>query len=235
MRLDILRTRDGLHRQRDQDLLDDNSGFVGRSICLDFENDDRSLLGVLQGLPQIIRETYRLQSHAEIPARNTAFFQQGFSNAIDSGRRDSNGTEPRKARRCDSEDFAVRVNYGAANGSGLQADIKPDVWGKRGTSPGTALRDNKAYNSQRCHGTASARPPHDQSDATWLNCRGISKLHWTTACLRASQDGKIGGRIAASESRGRNAAIGQRCLNFFIVAKRVFRRNNDSIAPNDAA
>jgi hypothetical protein len=32
-----------------------------------------------------------------------------------------------------------------------------------------------------------------------------------------------------------NAAIGQRCLNFFIVAKRVFHCNNHSIAPNDAA
>src|SRR5260370_3227677 len=187
MRLDILRTRDGLPCQRDQDIPDDNSGFVGRSICLDFENDDRSLLGVLQGLPQIIRETYRLQSHAEIPARNTAFFQQGFSNAIDSGRRDSNGTEPRKARRCDSEDFAVRVNYGSANGRGLQAAIQPEVWGTQGTSPGTAYRDDKAHNSKRSHGTASARPPHDQSDATWLNCRGRSKLHRATAYLRAFQ------------------------------------------------
>src|SRR5260370_41964772 len=213
MRVGIFRRGKGLPRQRDQDIADDNSGFLGRSICLDFENDDRGLLVVLQRLPQIIRETYRLQSHAEIPARHAAFFQQGFGNAIDCGRRDGNGTESRKARRCDSEDFAVRVNYGAANGSGLQAKIKPNVWSKRGASPGTALRDNKAYNSKRGHGTASARPPHDQSDATWLNCRGISKLHWTTACLRASQDGKIGGRIAAREIRGRNAAIGQRYLN----------------------
>src|SRR5260370_15639684 len=176
-----------------------------------------------------------MKSHGEIPARHAAFFQQGFGNAIDNGRRDSNGTEPRKARRCDSEDFAVRVNYGAANGSGLQADIKPDVWGKRGTSPGTAFRDHKAHNSKRCHGTASARPPHDQSDATWLNCRGISKLNWAMVRLRASQDGKIRGRIAATESPRRNAAIGQRYLNIFIVAKRVFRGDNDAITPKDAS
>src|SRR5260370_11987354 len=144
MRLDILRTRDGLPCQRDQDIPDDNCGFVGRSSCLDFENDDRSLLGVLQGLPQIIRETYRLQSHAEIPARNTAFFQQGFSNAIDSGRRDSNGTEPRKARRCDSEDFAVRVNYAPANASAFTPHITPAVPGNRGTTPEPPFTSHKA-------------------------------------------------------------------------------------------
>jgi len=42
------------------------------------------------------------------------------------------------------------------------------------------------------------------------------------------KDGKIGRRIAAGESRGHNTAIGQRCLNFFIAAKNVFRRNNDT-------
>jgi hypothetical protein len=41
--------------------------------------------------------------------------------------------------------------------------------------------------------------------------------------------------ISACESRGHNAAIGQRYLNFFIAAKGVFRRNNDSVAPDDAA
>jgi hypothetical protein len=55
------------------------------------------------------------------------------------------------------------------------------------------------------------------------------------ACLRTFQNRKIGRRIAASQIRRHNASIGQRGLNFFIVAKRVFRRNNHSIAPNNAA
>ena len=68
------------------------------------------------------------------------------------------------------ESVAIRKRWdGAANGRRLQANIKTDVWGKRGASPGAAFRDNEAHNSESRDGTAGARSPHDQSNAPRLD------------------------------------------------------------------
>src|SRR5256884_7783989 len=65
-RLDIFGTPNGVSRQRDQDVTDDDASPVGRTISPNLENDGSGFLFVLQRLAQLIRGTERLPSHAAI-------------------------------------------------------------------------------------------------------------------------------------------------------------------------
>jgi len=76
VRLNIFWTGDWQPGQRHQNVADDDSCLMRWPIGLDFENDGRRLLLVLQRLPQLLRKPHRLQSHTEIPARDAAFFNK---------------------------------------------------------------------------------------------------------------------------------------------------------------
>jgi len=128
-------------------------------------------LVVLQRLPQMVRETHRLQEPRRDTRAGCGLFSTRFSatrSTVAAGI--ARAPNRAKARRCYSHDFAVHVNYCAADGVGCKPTIQPDIGNKRRTSPGAAFCDNKAHHSQRRHGTTGARPPHDQRDAARFNC-----------------------------------------------------------------
>ena len=65
---------------------------------------------------------------------------------------------------------------------------------------------------------------------------GIAEFALPMRCgFSAFQDGEIGGWIAARESRGDDAAVGERDVNFFIATQSVLRCDDDAGPPDDTA
>src|SRR5882762_1904158 len=67
LRVNIFETRDRMAGECDENVPDNDAGFIRRAFRLDFKNDGRCFFGVPEGLAESIRQTNRLQAHAEIP------------------------------------------------------------------------------------------------------------------------------------------------------------------------
>src|SRR5882757_9174286 len=168
LRVDILKARDGMAGESDENVADNDASFIRRALRLDFKNDGRGFFGVPERLAESIRQTNRLQAHAEIPLRDVALFQQGVDDAVDRTGGNGDGTEASETRRGDADRAALGVDYRAADGSGLQADVEADVRCEGGAGPRAALCGDQAYYSKRRDGTAGAGSSDDQRDAARL-------------------------------------------------------------------
>src|SRR5713101_7759902 len=128
LRVDIFEARDGMAGEGDENVSDDDAGFVRGALRLDFEDDGRCFFGALQGLAQDVWQTNRLQADAEITLGDVPLFQQGVDGVIYGAGGNGDGAKASEARGGDSYRAALRVDYSAADGGWLQADVETDVW-----------------------------------------------------------------------------------------------------------
>jgi hypothetical protein len=231
----VFEARYGMAGERDENVADHYASFVRGTFRLDFENDGGGFFITLEGFAKRVGQAHGLQADAEIALRDVAFFEQGVNDAVNGGRRDGDGAEAFKARRGDADDMASRVYYRAADGGGLQADVKADVGSEGRAGPSTTLGGDETDYAEGGDGTAGASAADNQGEAAGLQLRNITEIGDGGGSFRAFQDRKIGGGIAANKRSGDYALVGQGELDFFIAAQRVFGSDDDARAPDHTA
>src|SRR3984893_16184637 len=100
--------------ERDENVSDDDAGFVRGAFGLDFQDDCGGSFAALQRLAESFGQTDRLQADAEIPLRNVTLFQQRIDDAVNGGSGDGDCAEASKTRRGDADDAGPRGDYRAA-------------------------------------------------------------------------------------------------------------------------
>src|SRR6266404_4224407 len=192
LRVDVFEARDRMAGERDENVSDNDACFVGGAFGLDFEHDGGGFFAALQGLTESFGKADRLQADAEIPLRDVTLFQQRIDYAVDRGRGDGNGAEAGETRRGDADDAALRVDYRAADGSGLQANVEADVGREGGAGPGAALRNDKADRAERGDWAAGTGAADDQREAAGLQRGDVAESGDGGGCFGAFQNGEIG-------------------------------------------
>src|ERR1700687_562543 len=191
LRVDVFETGDGMAGQGDQNISDDDAGFLRGAFRFDLENDGGGFFAALQGLTEGVGQTHGLQANTEEALGDVAFFQQGVDDAIDGWRGDGDGAEAREARRSDADGAALRVYNGATDGRGLQADVEADVGSESGACPGAAFGRDETDYAECSHGTTGARTAHDEREITWFQGGGIAEGRDCDCGFRTFQDGEI--------------------------------------------
>src|SRR6266478_2093517 len=192
LRVDVFESCDGAASEGDENVSNDDAGFVRWAFRLDFENDGRGFFAALQGLAESVGQTHGLQSHAEITLRDMAFLQKGVDDAIEGRRGNGDGAEAREAGRSDADDAALCVDDGAADGGGLQRDVEANVRCEGCAGPGAALRSDEADYAKRGDRPAGPRAAYDEREVAGLQGSNIAESCDCACGFRTFQDGEIG-------------------------------------------
>src|SRR5712664_3794160 len=192
LRVNVFEARDRMARQCDENVSDDDAGFVRGTFRLDFENDGSGFFAALQGLAERVGQAHGLETYTEIALRDVAFFQERVDDAVDGGRGDGDGAEASEARRGDADGAALRVDYGAADGGGLQADVEADVRREGGAGPSAALGSDEADNAEGGYWAAGTGAADDQREAAGLQRGHVAKIGDGCGGFRTFQGSEIG-------------------------------------------
>jgi hypothetical protein len=165
LRVDVFEARDRMACERDENVSDDDAGFVRGAFRLNFEHDSGGFFAALKGLAESLGQTDGLQAYSEIALRNVALLQERIDDAVNRGRRDGDSAEAGETRRGDSDDAALRVDYRATDGGGLQTNVKADVGREGRAGPGASLGDDEADRTERGYWATGARAADDQGEA----------------------------------------------------------------------
>src|SRR5216684_4912100 len=189
LRVNVFEARDRMARQCDENVSDDDAGFVRGAFRLDFENHGGGFFAALQGLAESVGQTHGLQAETEVALRDVTLAQQGVDDAIDGRSGNGDGAKAGEARRGDADRAAVGVDHGATDGGGLQCDVEANVRCEGGAGPGAALGRYQADNAERGYGTAGARATYDEREVAGLQGGHVAEGCDCACGFRTFQDG----------------------------------------------
>src|SRR5205823_6304927 len=97
--VNIFEARDRMTGESHKNIADDDAGFVCGAFRLDLEHDGRGPVVAFECFSKRVRQTHGLQTDAEVAARNAAFLQKHFNDAVHRGCRNRASAAPVHARR----------------------------------------------------------------------------------------------------------------------------------------
>src|SRR5205823_5397051 len=124
-----------------------------------------------------------LQADTKVALRDVTFFQQRVNDAIDGGRGNRDRAEAGETRRSDSDDAALRVNYRAPDGGGLQTHIEANVGREGSAGPSAALGDDEANGAESRDWAAGSGAADDQRQAAGFYGANVAESRSGSGCF----------------------------------------------------
>ena len=226
MRLDIVRIGEGLTSQGQQDVTDEDAGLRGCAIRLRAENDQP---GAVIGQPD------RMQAYSDESAGDVTVGENRVDNGIDSLARNGDTPVPREAAGVDADHAARGIDQSAAGTAGVEIEIGADKTFDVTVAPCAPGAPERTEDSETGAGPILSAASNCENHISYLKRCGRGEFGCRAGGGIGLQNGEIGGGIASGEACGDGAVIGENDGEVVIAAHGMVCRDDDSVAPDDAA